>query len=126
MHDRSEWVEAPAGPVRIKNKTYTNLVEFTRRCATCNAPFSIYVTKKIACGEADSNNFGYKNCELHRKSPVRGVASPELETLRMQNQVMKEELTGLYAKIRDLTDRLALYELPAAMQEVSKNSFPWA
>lgn len=141
MHNRTEWTRGATGTHVIKNnkgvpKEYKNLTEFSRKCVTCDAPFSIYVTSKIAAGHADSNSFGLKNCELHRRSTTPRMDEAELDRVRMANRVMSEELKGLYARIADLTARLAQYELPAAMQEAAGNnvndlgppqpqSFPW-
>lgn len=101
MHDRTPWTRGPDGPKFIKNRTYRNLVEFSRPCATCQKPFSILVTNKIASGTADSNSFGLKNCPEHRRSSVR-VDNTELETLRMANQTMRQELVGLYQRDKDM------------------------
>src|SRR5437868_13201993 len=109
MHDRSEWTRGPSGPQTIKTasgkmRTYANLAEFKRPCATCGELFSIYVTPKIAAGHADSNSFGLKNCEKHRRN--RSLAdSDELETLRTANATMREELEGLYAQVQELRGR---------------------
>lgn len=139
MHDRTGWTRgASNGDVQIKNnrtgamKTYKNLVEFKRPCAMCGEPFAIYVTRKIANGEADSNSFGLKNCEQHRRSSIREV-QPELETLRTTNATMKSELAGLYERgnaqfgeIQELKARLAKYELQPAMEAAARPlAFPW-
>lgn len=134
MHDRTEWIKGRTGPVTLKNKrgrehTYANLTEFTRPCKTCEKPFSIFVTSKIAAGHADSNSFGLKNCEEHRQGHG-GVSSVEVEALRMSNATMRAELTGLYerdkalfAENQVLKARLATYELQSAMAAVAK--MPW-
>lgn len=117
MHDRTGWLRGRAGEHKIKNRTYKNLVEFTRQCATCEQPFSIFVTEKIANGHADSNSFGLKNCPEHRRTPIRPDNGPEMDKLRMANQIMREELEGLYARDKELfaenqvlKARLASYE----------------
>lgn len=127
MHDREEWTRGGSGPKVIKGKTYKNLSEFMRPCATCGEPFSIFVTGKIASGHADSNSFGLKNCEKHR----RNKAGSELDAVTMANSVMKEELAGLYVRNKDLfaevqvlKARLAVYELPAAMA-AQAGKMPW-
>lgn len=127
-HDRTSWTRGTAGEIKIGNKTYKNLVEFTRPCVTCREPFSIFVTHKIADGAADSNNFGLKNCEKHRRSSVREIG-PELETLGMINNTMKAELEGLYervklqsAEIQELKARLAKYELQPAMEAMARDA----
>lgn len=120
MRDRSEWKRGDTGPVKVGKKKYPRLTEFSRPCATCKKPFSIYVTEKIAEGLADSNNFGLKNCEEHRRdgNPV------ELDNLRSKDKVMSDELSGLYETIRELKERLAQYELRPAM-EAAKGRMPW-
>ena len=119
-HDRSEWTRGRSGELQIKNRTYKDLVEFTRPCASCGKPFSIFVTSKIAAGQADSNSFGLKNCPEHRRN-TRTADTSETEALRMANSVMKAELDGLYA-------RLAQYELQPAMKARAASdglTFPW-
>ena len=50
----------------------------------------------------------------------------ENAALRMANQTMKEEIEGLYGQLRELRDRLAQYELPAAMEAVQQaGRLPW-
>lgn len=129
MHDRTEWTRGQAGDIKVKNRTYKNLVEFSRPCATCQKPFSIYVTNKIAGGHADSNSFGLKNCPEHRRNKATGDLS-DVEALRMANSVMKQELAGLYARDKDqfaelqeLKARLASYELQGAMSAVAEDPY---
>lgn len=121
MHDRTGWIKGTSGTKVLKGRTYKDLTEFSRPCATCNQPFSIFVTSKIAMGHADSNSFGLKNCEDHRKNKT-AAQSDETDALRMANRVMKEELAGLYdrdrnqfAEIQALKAKLAGYELQGAM-----------
>ncbi len=112
MRDRTPWTQKPdTGPIRLGRKTYKNLVEFTRPCATCAEEFSIFVTAVVADGRSDSNSFGLINCEKHRKSKL---IHADVETL-MANNTMKQELEGLYARNKELTERLAKYELQPAM-----------
>lgn len=144
MHDRSEWTKGTAGEVTLevrgKNRTYKNLTPFSRPCAACGEMFSIHVTEKIAAGHADSNSFGLKNCEKHRRSNGAQVNHAELDKLRMINGTMKAELEGLYtrdaehfAEVQTLKARLARYELPAALNAVAESggleprplTFPW-
>lgn len=134
MHNRSEWLRGSPGPKTIKGREYKNLVEFSRKCQTCEAPFSIYVTSKIAAGHADSNSFGLKNCPDHRRNKT-GAQGVEVEQLRMANNIMRQELEGLYARDKDLfaenqalKARLATYELQGAMATfggVPALTFPW-
>lgn len=137
MHDRNDWIRGQSGEIKIKNRTYKNLVEFTRPCVTCQQRFSIFVTKKIADGHADSNSFGLKNCEAHRRSRP-ALDGPDGEALRMANSVMRQELEGLYARDKELfaenqllKAKLAQYELHGAVKEAATTNsalpttFPW-
>jgi hypothetical protein len=121
MQSREGWERAEAGPKMINGREYKNLVEFRRQCGACAKLFSIFVTEKIASGKADSNSFGLRNCEEHRRSRTK-TDGVELDALRTANVTMHEELTGLYAlnktqfeEIQALKARLALYELTPAM-----------
>lgn len=141
MHDRTEWERVTTGTVRIKGKEYKNLVEFRRPCQSCGELFSVYVTGKIANGHADSNSFGLKNCDKHRRNKT-GAENDEVETLRTANATMAEELRGLYERgrlqfeeIQVLKAKLAVYELAPAMAAVGCETvqntksgsltFPW-
>jgi hypothetical protein len=128
MHDRSEWRRGEVGPVTIGKKTYKNLIEFTRNCQTCNEPFPIYVTSKIANGHADSNSFGLKNCPAHRRNRT-ATDEQEIETLRTANVTMREELTGLYEQMRTQFEelqvckaKLAQYELGPALWQAQNGT----
>ena len=126
MRDRSEWIRGETGPQKIGTRSYKRLTEFSRPCATCKQPFSIFVTEKIAEGLADSNNFGLRNCEVHRRGAAP-IDSEELESLRTKDRVMADELSGLYATIRDLKERLAKAEArPAAKTRPKDLTFPWS
>lgn len=57
MRDRTAWEKGATGPQTINGHTYKNLTRFTRLCAVCGEPFSIFVTAKIAAGQADSNSY---------------------------------------------------------------------
>lgn len=124
MKDRTGWTRGETGATRIGTKTYKRLVEFSRPCVTCQKLFSIFVTEKIAEGLADSNNFGLKNCEQHRRGGGAPIA--ELETLRSKDRVMSDELAALHETIRNLRERLAKYELQPAMERMSTGEkMPW-
>lgn len=132
-HDRTGWIRGGTGEVTLQRpgkapKSYKNLTEFKRPCASCGENFSIFVTRKIADGGADSNSFGLRNCEKHRRVPLR-AAGPELEELRMANRTMKEELAALYkrdqehfAEVQQLKAQLAKYELQPAMMEFARGA----
>ena len=127
MRDRTGWTRGDTGPVKIGVKSYKNLTQFTRKCAACSQPFSIYVTPKIAEGLADSNNFGLKNCETHRRGGVPAT-NDEIETLRSKDRVMADELSGLYATIRDLQaklDKATAAQPQPAVEAKERNVFPW-
>lgn len=103
MRDRTGWKQSPGFWGRKKN-----LIEFTRFCAApdCGREFGIMVTQKIASGKADSNSFGLKNCELHR----RGKIVDELETLRAEIAVLKRRDQELFAENMALKAKLAALE----------------
>jgi hypothetical protein len=87
MRDREGWEKGNSGEQVVNGKTYKNLTQFTRKCATCGEPFSIYVTRKIASGHADSNSFGLKNCERHRRNKTVDDSNSMAE--------LREELKGM-------------------------------
>lgn len=131
MRDRTIWEKGVTGPQTINGHTYKNLTRYTRRCVSCGEPFSIFVTAKIAAGHADSNSFGLTTCEKHRRNKT---STSELDTLRTANATMKDELAGLYERVRDLEARLAKYELPSALRQEQTaattsgslpNQLPW-
>jgi hypothetical protein len=124
MHDRTGWERGEIGAVVIKGKRYPKLVPFTRPCATCGQNFSIFVTEKIADGHADSNSFGLKNCEDHRRNRT-AADNTELDMLRTANKTMSEELTAAYTQIRELQNRLNKYELQPAMAEIASSLGNW-
>lgn len=125
MRDRSAWTRGQAGAKVIHGKKYKDLTEFHRPCASCGKHFSIFVTERIAIGHADSNSFGLKNCEDHRRSPGNNLTvNADNDGLRMANSVMRQELEGLYRQVAELTLRLAKYELPAAVK-AEANKMPW-
>jgi hypothetical protein len=128
MHDRSEWMRGETGPQEIKGKKYRNLTEYKRGCQTCGVVFSIYVTDKIAAGHADSNSFGLRNCETHRRNKA---GNQDLDRLQATVDNLKQEVDPLYARNRELFEeaqvlkaRLAKYELPEAMRAAA-NKLPW-
>jgi hypothetical protein len=98
MRDRTGWTRGAADLGRKKN-----LVEFSRPCATCGKPFSILVTKKIASGKADSNSFGLKNCEEHRRgtAPKRDLEA-EIAILQKRDKELFAENMALKAKLAAL------------------------
>lgn len=121
---RDPWQREPGvHDIERNGRAFKNLVLFTRECVTCKARFGIYVTQRVADGYGSNNNFGLKNCELHRSGQV---GKAELEAMRTANATMKEELAGLYERVRLLFEelqqtkaRLAQYELgPATFTHV--------
>ncbi len=123
MHSRNGWERGNTGPTKIKNKTYPKLVEFSRPCATCGQKFSVFVTEKIADGHADSNSFGLKNCEDHRRNRT-AADNTEVEMLRTANKTMTDELTAAYSQIRTLTESLKKYELQPALAALAADIRP--
>lgn len=130
MRDRSDWIKGATGSQTINGRPYPNLTAYTRPCATCNKPFSIYVTGKIASGRADSNSFGLRNCEEHRRNKS-AADSAGTEALVTANNTMRDELTGLYARVKEMFEelqvakaRLATYELQGAMK-AQAHKMPW-
>jgi ribosomal protein L37E len=101
MHDRSEWTRGAPGFGRKKN-----LVEFTRPCATCGKSFAIHVTEKIADGHADTNSFGLKNCEEHRRNN-----RPAKRDLEAELAILYERDKAQFVEIQELRAKLAAYEL---------------
>jgi hypothetical protein len=135
------------------NGDFIHLYRVRRACKTCNAEIKLDVTKNALMGFRKNAGLLLRNCptcRAERKNggpgsrggksrPVADAPSelsglevetnaPELETLRMANHVMREELEGLYATVAELKSRLALYELPAAMHlanGLQQKKMPW-
>ncbi len=120
------------------NGDFIHLYRVTRPCATCNAEISMDVTRKALQGVSKNAGLSLRNCPKCRAERKAGgpgsrggtsrptaqevlPAGGELETLRMANKTMKEELAGLYDVIKELR---GTYELPAAMENISKK-MPW-
>jgi len=66
---------------------------------------------------------------VHDAAPVVIVeGAEENAALRMSNQTMREEIEGLYGQLKELRERLAQYELPAALREAERApavKLPW-
>jgi len=118
-HDRSPWERCGDKSHYANGGRYRQLTEFKRPCGVCSEKFSIYVTRKIADGHADSNAFGLVNCELHRRK-LQG--NSEKAVLRSKDRVMTQELNGLYAIEREL--RAEVMKL-LAENAALKNRMPW-
>lgn len=120
MTKRDAWARTDGvHEINLKGKKYRNLVRFVRPCATCGELFAIFVSQAVANGEATNNNFGLKNCELHRQTMVN---KSEVEKIRSANVTMAAELTAVYARNKTLFEelqvvkgRLAQYELTPAL-----------
>lgn len=133
MHDRTEWTRGTTGPQTIKGKRYDNLTEFHRPCATCEEPFSIFVTPKIASGAADSNSFGLKNCERHRLNKSTAdvdMLRAENEQLKLVNRNLRDECEGHIAYIAELKAMLPASALDVMREQAQKVTtpaplFPW-
>lgn len=117
---RDAWLRSDGVHEIEKNgRHYKNLVRFVRPCASCGEPFAIFVSQAVANGNATNNNFGLKNCELHRQTMVD---KNEVEKIRSANVTMAAELTAVYARNKTLFEemqvikaRLAQYELTPAL-----------
>lgn len=141
MPSKEGWThERDHDKVTLGKKQYRNMEEWSRPCALCGNPFSIFV--RTGAGELNSS-FGLRTCKDHRGQKIPGGSvtdGPEIEALRMSNAVMKQELDGAYAQAKTLFEenqvlkaRLARYELQGAIQEHATNSepasnltFPWS
>jgi hypothetical protein len=110
------------------NGDYIHLYRVVRPCATCGTEISLDVTRKALEGTKKNAGLLLRNCpkcRAERKAggpgsrggksrPVAGDApataqtavapsvTEELERLRSANATMKEELTGLYAQLKEL------------------------
>lgn len=87
MQDRSAWTRVAEGSKYLRGRDYSHLIEFRRPCSTCGEPFSIFVTRRIADGEADTNSFGLVNCEAHRRTRKGNAEPPQtMAELREENR----------------------------------------
>jgi hypothetical protein len=126
---RDGWVHrADHDSVHIGGKQYRNMREWTRPCVVCGDAVTAF--EKNGTVDA-SSRFGNKTCKNHRgllpalergfivwNAELKGIVpgascvskdvplavapTEELETLRTANVTMKEELTGLYAQLKEL------------------------
>lgn len=129
--------------------SFRNVHRLTRPCPTCTEIIPLDVTVKALRGDAKNHGLSLRRCKAcraalkhapaeyaERRAMGAGVApivqvnatvdSEAMEALRMANNVMKEELEGLYAKHKTLfaecqalKARLSVFELQGAMTEVS-------
>lgn len=118
MKSRDGWERGQDGPMQLNGKSYKHLVEFKRTCASCGVPFSIFVTKKIAAGHADSNSFGLRNCGQHRRNKPGSETGDVFAQVERERNEAWEMNTQLMATVGELTRRLGQYELPAALRTV--------
>jgi hypothetical protein len=111
-----------------------------RTCPTCTETIVLEVTTKALRGEAKNHGLALRRCKKCRDALKQGKATyalhkaeaaitgqptqPPDEKTAMANRVMKEELEGLYAENKELRNRLAKYELPAAVEQ-SLLDLPW-
>lgn len=116
----------------------------TRPCPTCSGTIELDVTERALEGKATNHGLALRRCKACRAALKQGpeayqerkqtvprvmghpttMNTPELETLKMANKCMTEELDGLYLENKDLKTRLARYELQPAM-EAAQNKMPW-
>lgn len=109
--------------VTLGRKQYRNMEEWQRPCMVCAEPFSIFV-RANGNGMVNSS-FGLRTCNAHRgeRPGANGTADPgEVAKLRSANATMREELDGLYIRLREVFEelqvskaKLATYELGPAM-----------
>ena len=126
---------------------FIHLYRLRKNCAQCGKEMTLDVTKAAIAGEAKNAGLLLRNCPTCRglrkaggpgsrggKSrptaeslpPIAtGAPGSELERLGMMISTMREELAGLYDQLRDARERLAKYELPAAMAAISERKMPW-
>lgn len=122
--------------IRLGRKEYRNMEEWTRPCAVCGEAFSIFV-RANGNGLVNSS-FGLRTCQKHRgeKPGVGGVPAPgEFDALRTANATMREELDGLYVRLREVFEelqvckaKLSAYELQPAMAAIkceAVQKLPW-
>lgn len=92
--------------ITLGRKAYRNMEEWSRPCAVCGEKFSIFVR---ASGGVINSSFGLRTCKVHRgeRPGAYGSAAPgEVQTLRSANVTMREELTGLYERMREQFEEL--------------------
>ena len=127
MPSKDGWVhDRDHEKITLGKKQYRNMEEWSRPCGICAEKFSIFV--RTNNNGTVNSSFGLRTCKQHRGEKITGgiVAAdmPAMETLKMANKCMTEELDGLYAENKDLKTRLARYELQPAM-EAAQNKMPW-
>lgn len=127
--------------------SYVHLYRLRKPCAQCAAEMTIDVTAAALNGTAKNAGLRLQRCGecRHKSKHGEGGSRPrvadqpttpgavnggELETLRMANAVMKQELDGLYGTVAELRGRLAQYELQPAMEALGGSqsrplTFPW-
>lgn len=103
---------------------FRNAHRITRECPTCAGTYAIEVTTAALLGSAANHGLALRRCKACRAALKRGGVEyaarkeqdgtgadiSELERLRAANATMKEELSGLYARNKELTEKLSLYE----------------
>ena len=136
MPSKDGWtLERDHNKITLGKKEYRNMEEWARPCGVCGEKFNIYVR---ANGGMVNSSFGLKTCKEHRGQKIVGgvLDTEELEKLRMANNVMKDELDGLYARNAalfaelqivkaenaTLRNKFAPYELQPAMERAA--AFP--
>lgn len=113
---------------------YVHLYRVTRPCKSCGAAITIDVSRKALEGSATNTGLLLRNCpkcrEVHKAGGIgsRGGHSrptagetPDLVT-KVAEQDM--EIRSLYERNRELTERLAKYELGPAIQ-AAQEKLPW-
>lgn len=145
-HSRDGWTHVQDhSSVYLDGKQYRHMREWRRPCVVCEGDVQVF--EKVGAVDANSR-FSNRTCKDHRgmlpaiekgylawSKDLRGmvpgpscvssepaaISTEELEELRMANKIMKEELSGLYARRN---------ELIAEVEELKKllapeNKMPW-
>jgi hypothetical protein len=77
--------------ITLGKKQYRNMEEWSRPCAACAKPFSIFVRMNTT---GINSNFGYRNCKDHRGQKVAGSIAPisneDAEIMEEWRKVWKE------------------------------------
>lgn len=122
------------------NGDYIHLYHVMRPCVSCGAVIGLDVSKKALQGVSKNSGLLLRNCPKCREERKNGgpgsrggtsrpqivIPAPDAsttqdtETLQMANNVMREELAGLYARNAALLTEL---EVTKAENEVLRNRF---
>lgn len=127
------------GFVKFWRGHYVHLYSLKKSCQQCGGEMKIDVTRAAIEGTAKNSGLKLTRCQGCRASTKITHSRPYVEGERKdfetatdkmlsENAIMKEELTALYAEVKRLNERLAKYELPAAMESLANGAptkMPW-